>query len=71
MPMNILVTIGGECFEAAYIDVGNADGRDGVLYYFKLKDLVKDRGLRNVILPHARALRSPPRLGRDPCQNAP
>jgi len=46
--MKTLVTLGGECFEAAYIDVGNADGRDGVLYYFKLKDLVKDRGLRNV-----------------------
>jgi hypothetical protein len=46
--MKILVTLGGECFEATYIDVGNADGRDGVLYYFKLKDLVKDRGMRNV-----------------------
>jgi len=46
--MKILVTLGGECFEAAYIDVGNADGRDGVLYYFKMKDLVKDRGMRNV-----------------------
>jgi len=46
--MKILVTLGGECFGAEYIDVGNADGRDGVLYYFKLQDLVKDRGLRNV-----------------------
>jgi hypothetical protein len=46
--MKFLVTLGGECFEAAYIDVGNADGRDGVLYYFKLKDLGKGRGLRNV-----------------------
>jgi hypothetical protein len=46
--MKILVSFGGECFEATYIDVGNADGRDGVLYYFKLKDLVKDRGMRNV-----------------------
>jgi hypothetical protein len=48
--MKILVTVGGECFEAAYIDKGPADGRDGVLYYFKLTDLVKDRGLRNVSL---------------------
>jgi hypothetical protein len=48
MPMKILVTLGGECFDTTYIDVGNADGRDGVLYYFKLRDLVKDRGLRNV-----------------------
>src|SRR5882762_8558295 len=48
--MKTLVTLGGECFEAAYVDVGNADGRDGVLYYFKLRDLVKDRGLRNVSL---------------------
>jgi hypothetical protein len=48
--MKILVTVGGECFEAAYIDVGHADGRDGVLYYFRLRDLIKDRGLRNVSL---------------------
>ncbi len=46
--MKLLVTLGGECFDAEYIDVGHADGRDGVLYYFKLKDLVRDRGLRNV-----------------------
>lgn len=46
--MKMLVTVGGECFGAEYIDVGRADGRDGVLYYFKLRDLVKDRGLRNV-----------------------
>lgn len=46
--MKKLVTLGGECFEAEYIDVGNAGGRDGVLYYFKLRDLVKDRGQRNV-----------------------
>ena len=48
--MKILVTVGGECFETEYIDVGNADGRDGVLYYFKLRDLMKDRGVRNVSL---------------------
>jgi predicted nucleotide-binding protein len=48
--MKILVTLGGECFRAEYIHVGHADGRDGVLYYFKLHDLIKDRGLRNVSL---------------------
>ena len=37
--MKILVTLGGECFEAEEINVRNADGRDGVLYYFKLRDL--------------------------------
>jgi hypothetical protein len=47
----ILVTMGGECFEIELEDRGRAsDGRDGVLYYFKLKDLVKDRGERNVSL---------------------
>jgi hypothetical protein len=47
----ILVTLGGECFETELEDRGRAsDGRDGVLYYFKLKDLVKDRGVRNVSL---------------------
>lgn len=45
-----LVTVGGECFEADFIDVGHSGGRDGVLYLFKLKDLVKDRGQRNVAL---------------------
>jgi hypothetical protein len=46
--MNILVTLGGECFDAEYEGVGNADGRDGVLYYFKLRDLLEDRGKRSV-----------------------
>jgi Predicted nucleotide-binding protein containing TIR-like domain len=46
--MKILVTIGGECFHAEYENVGNADGRDGVLYYFRLRDLLKDRGVRGV-----------------------
>lgn len=46
--MKILVTAGGECFETHYVDSGPADGRDGVVYHFKLQDLVKDRGLRNV-----------------------
>lgn len=46
----ILVTIGGECLSAAYMGSRNPDGRDGVLYDFKLTDLIKDRGLRNVSL---------------------
>ena len=48
--MRILVTLGGECFDAEYIDAGHTDGREGTLFYFKLHDLVKDRGLRNVSL---------------------
>jgi len=46
----ILVTVGGECFEAEFMEVGHSGGRDGVLYLFKLRDLVKDRGQRNVAL---------------------
>jgi hypothetical protein len=46
----ILVTVGGECFSADYIGVRHPDGRDGVVYDFKLTDLIKDRGLRNVSL---------------------
>src|SRR5580700_9194951 len=46
--MKILVTLGRECFDAEYEGVGNADGRDGVLYYFKLRDLLEDRGKRSV-----------------------
>lgn len=49
-PTKILVTVSGECFEAEYIRVGNADGRDGVIYCFHLQDLIKDRGMRNVSL---------------------
>ncbi len=48
--MNIYVTIGGECFGSEFEGTGNADGRDGVLYYFKLTDLAKNRGVRNVSL---------------------
>jgi len=48
--MKTLVTISDECFEAQYIGVENADGRDGVLYRFKLRDLLKDRGQRLVSL---------------------
>jgi hypothetical protein len=44
----LLVTVAGECFEAEFEATGNGDGRDGVLYYFKLKDFVKDRGRRSV-----------------------
>jgi hypothetical protein len=46
--MKILVTLSGECFEARYLHAGNADGRDGIVYCFRLKDLVKDRGERYV-----------------------
>jgi hypothetical protein len=46
----ILVTLGGECFEIEYVGVGHSGGRDGVLYLFKLRDLLKDRGERNVSL---------------------
>ena len=46
----ILVTLGGEYFEIEYIGVGHSGGRDGVLYLFKLRDLLKDRGERNVSL---------------------
>src|SRR5690349_2808223 len=48
--MKTLVTMGGECFDAQFIDPGQADGRDGTLFFFKLRDLVKDRGFRNVSL---------------------
>lgn len=46
----ILVTLSGECFRVRYESVGNADDRDGVLYYFKLEDLLKDRGVRSISL---------------------
>ena len=48
--MTTLVTISGECFHVEYLNVGDADGRDGTLYYFRLKDLVKGRGIRSVSL---------------------
>jgi hypothetical protein len=44
----ILVTIGGECFEAEFLGAGESGGRDGVLYCFQLRDLLKDRGERLV-----------------------
>jgi hypothetical protein len=53
----ILVTVGGECFKAEFIEVGHSGGRDGVLYLFKLRDLVKDRGQRDVALFRSGTLR--------------
>lgn len=50
MNAKILVTISGECFEAEYLRAGDSGGRDGVLYLFKLRDLLKDRGERLVCL---------------------
>src|SRR5271157_1206783 len=44
----ILVTIGGECFEAEFLGAGDSGGRDGVLYRFRLRDVLKDRGERLV-----------------------
>lgn len=44
----ILVTIGCECFEAEFLGAGDSGGRDGVLYRFRLRDLLKDRGERFV-----------------------
>ena len=44
----ILVTISGECFEAEFLGAGDSGGRDGVLYRFRLRDLLKDRGERLV-----------------------
>lgn len=46
----ILVTIGGECFEAEFLGAGDSGGRDGILYRFRLTDLLKDRGERLVSL---------------------
>ena len=44
----ILVTMGGECFEAEFLGAGDSGGRDGILYRFRLRDLLKDRGERLV-----------------------
>ena len=43
-----LVTLSGECFDAEYLRVGDADGRDGTLYHFKVEDRLKNRGVRKV-----------------------
>ena len=48
--MNILVTVGGECFEATYEQAGPAEDRDGTLFYFRVRDLRNDRGRRSVSL---------------------
>ncbi len=45
-----LVTLGGECFEAAFQSKEIVSNRDGVFYLFRLKDLVKGRGDRLVSL---------------------
>ena len=39
----LLVTSGGECFEADFQREERAQQRDGVCYLFHLKDLVKER----------------------------
>src|SRR5713101_5317960 len=50
-PVKPLVTLSGECFDAQYEEAGNAaPQRDGVLYYFTLMDLAKNRGSRLVSL---------------------
>ena len=46
----MFVTLGGECFGLEFQGVGPADDRDGELHYFKLQDLLKDRGTRSVSL---------------------
>src|SRR5579863_919889 len=46
----MFVTLGGECFGLEFQGVGSADDRDGELHYFKLQDLLKDRGTRSVSL---------------------
>jgi len=46
-PVKPLVTLSGECFDAQYENSGT-DGRDGILYYFTVTDLAKDRGSRLV-----------------------
>jgi hypothetical protein len=43
-----LVTIGGECFDVECVRVGEADARDGTLYYFKVKDRLRNRGVRKL-----------------------
>ena len=47
---SIAVTLGGECFEVAFEDKSRASGRDGTSFYFTIKDLLKDRGERSVVL---------------------
>ncbi len=46
----ILVTLGGECFEATFQRQATAAWTDGVFYQFKLKDLAKNRGEQPISL---------------------
>jgi hypothetical protein len=48
--MTALVTLSGESFQAQYQEAGRAENRDGVLYYFLLTDLIKNRGPRQISL---------------------
>jgi hypothetical protein len=48
--MKTLVTVGGEYFGVEGIGKGGAGGSDGDVYFFKLTDLVKDRGAIRVSL---------------------
>src|ERR1019366_8212232 len=45
-----VVTVGGECFEAAPRGVGEYAGRDGLLYKFHVTDMVRNRDTRLVSL---------------------
>jgi len=46
----ITTTMNGECFSIQSLEIGNADGRDGFLHYFRIRDVRKERGTRNVSL---------------------
>lgn len=43
-PVDKLVTLGGECFEAEFERNERAADRDGIYYFFRLKDLTGNRG---------------------------
>jgi pyrimidine deaminase RibD-like protein len=45
---HLLVTRGGECFRVHSQGKDRADNRDGVLHYFHLTDMAKNRGTRRV-----------------------
>jgi hypothetical protein len=47
---SITTTMNGECFSIQSVGIGNADGRDGSLHYFRIGDVRKERGTRNVSL---------------------
>jgi hypothetical protein len=44
----ILVTTEGECFDAQFLNVGHAGGRDGFLQFFKITDRLTDNRERTV-----------------------